>query len=50
MHPRTQRKFWLFTLLLSGVLVWMICIVLLMLVTTTLLDTLEMIINLAQMG
>jgi hypothetical protein len=50
MHPRTQRKIGLAALLLLAVLMWIVCIFLLIQVTTTLLDTLKMIIELAQMG
>jgi hypothetical protein len=50
MHPRTQRKIGLAALLLLAVLLWVTCIILLIQVTTTLLDTLKFIVELAQMG
>jgi len=49
-HPRTQRKIGLAALLLLAVMLWVVCIILLIQVTTTLLDTLRFIVDLAQMS
>ena len=50
MHPRTQRKIGLAALLLLAVLLWVTCIVLLIQITNTLLDTISFVVDLAQMG
>jgi len=50
MHPRTQRRIGLAVLLLLALMLWIVCIVLLIQITTTLLDTLRFVIDLAQMS
>ena len=50
MHPRVEKKIQLAALLLLAVMLWIVCIVLLIQITTTLLDTLRFVVDLAQMG
>jgi hypothetical protein len=50
MHPRTERKIQLAALLLLAIMLWIVCIVLLIQITTTLLDTLRFVVDLAQMS
>jgi hypothetical protein len=50
MHQRTKHQLVAIALLLTVVTLWIVCILLLITVTTTLLDTLRFIVDLAQMS
>jgi hypothetical protein len=49
-RPSIAEKVALATLLLLAIMLWIVCILLLIAVTTTLLDTLRYIVDLAQMS